>query len=117
MGINDGYKAPECRKLADILISIIPAGIKGEIIMEQGSILLDEADILVVTKIDETPRDIASTNIKMLQRIYRHKTIIPVVATQGIHVERVVEELLKCLNAPLSMLEHQEMRQTEKRKT
>ena len=39
VGINDGYKAPECRKLADILISIIPAGIKGEIIMEQGSIL------------------------------------------------------------------------------
>lgn len=97
VGINDGYKASECKKNADILVTVIPAGIKGEILMEQGSILLDEADILVITKVDETPRDIAGTNIKMLQRIYPKKPIIPVVATKGIRIELVVEELVKQL--------------------
>ncbi|KJS17289.1 MAG: hypothetical protein VR69_05490 [Peptococcaceae bacterium BRH_c4b] len=106
VGINDGYKSAECRKLADILISIIPAGIKSEIIMEQGSILLDEADIVVVTKIDETPRDVSSTTIKLLQRIYRHKPIIPVVATQGVHVNLVLEEVIKRLNEPVFLMDN-----------
>ncbi|GBF34244.1 hypothetical protein DCCM_3356 [Desulfocucumis palustris] len=106
VGINDGYKSAECRNLADILVSVIPAGIKGEIIMEQGSILLDEADIIVVTKIDETPRDVSNTTIKLLQRIYRHKPIIPAVATQGIHMELVLEEVVKRLNEPVFLLDN-----------
>lgn len=105
VGINDGYKAEECRRLADILITIVPAGIKNEIIMEQGNILLDEADIIAVTKIDETPRDVASTTIKLLQRIYRYKPIIPVVATQGIHMELVLEEVVKRMLDPIRLLE------------
>lgn len=105
VGINDGYKSDETRRLADILGTIVPAGIKHEIIMEQGNILLDEADILVVTKIDETPRDVATTTIKLLQRIYRYKPIIPVVATQGVHMELVLEEVVKRLADPIRLLD------------
>lgn len=105
VGINDGYKAPECRQLADILLAVIPAGVKSEIIMEQGNILLDEADIIVVTKIDETPRDVASTTIKLLKRIYRHKPIISVVATQGIHLDLVLDEVVRRLHEPGFLLE------------
>jgi hypothetical protein len=104
VGINDGYKAVETKALADVLVTIVPAGIKTEILMEQSNSLLDEADILVVTKIDETPRSIASSNIKLLQRIYRHKPILPVVATDGVHVELVIEEVVKRLNEPALML-------------
>lgn len=113
VGINDGYKSPECRELADILVSIIPAGIKSEIIMEQGNMLMDDADIIVVTKIDETPRDVASTTIKLLQRIYRFKPIIPVVATQGVHVNLVVEEVIKRLNEPIFLLDNAQQKGDE----
>ncbi|MDA8210993.1 MAG: hypothetical protein M0021_03840, partial [Clostridia bacterium] len=104
VGINDGYKAAETRALADVLVTVVPAGIKTEILMEASNSLLDEADILVVTKIDETPRSIASSNIKLLQRIYRHKPILPVVATEGVHVELVIEEVVKRINEPTLML-------------
>lgn len=104
VGINDGYKAVETKALADVLVTIVPAGIKTEILMEQSNSLLDDADILVITKIDETPRSIASSNIKLLQRIYRHKPILPVVATDGVHVELVIEEVVKRLNEPTLML-------------
>ncbi|AEF95056.1 hypothetical protein Desca_2218 [Desulfotomaculum nigrificans CO-1-SRB] len=105
VGINDGYKAQECRKLADVLIAVIPAGLKGEIIMEPGNFLLDEADILVVTKIDETPRDVTSTTIKLLQRIYRTKPIIPVVATKGVHMNLVLDEVVNRLANPLLLFD------------
>lgn len=108
VGINDGYKAEEARRLADLLVTVVPAGIKNEIIMEQGNILLDEADIVVVTKIDETPRDVATTTIKLLQRIYRYKPIIPVVATQGVHMELVIDEVVKRLVDPILLLDMQE---------
>ena len=108
VGINDGYKAEESRRLADLLVTIVPAGIKSEIIMDQANILLDEADIVVVTKIDETPRDVSTTTIKLLQRIYRYKPIIPVVATQGVHLELVIEEVLKRLIDPIRLLNMQE---------
>lgn len=112
VGINDGYKAQESRSLADILVTVVPVGIKTEILMEPGNGLLDEADIVVVTKIDETPRSVASSNIKLLQRIYRHKPIIPVVATDGVHVELVIEEVVKRLNEPSLMLNlHQEVQE------
>lgn len=104
VGINDGYKAAETRALADVLVTVVPAGIKTEILMEASNSLLDEADILVVTKIDETPRSVASSNIKLLQRIYRHKPIFPVVATEGVHVELVIEEVIKRINEPSLML-------------
>ena len=105
VGINDGYKADECRKLADVLVTIIPAGLKGEIIMEPGNFLLDEADILVVTKVDETPRDVTSTTLKLLQRIYRTKPIIPVVATKGVHINLVLDEVVKGLADPMILFE------------
>ncbi|MHB9095092.1 MAG: hypothetical protein ACYC21_10490 [Eubacteriales bacterium] len=105
VGINDGYRAEETRRLADILVTIVPAGIKNEIIMEQGNVLLDEADIIVVTKIDETARDVATTTIKLLQRIYRYKPIIPVVATQGVHMELVFDEVVKRLADPIRLLD------------
>lgn len=105
VGINDGYKSEETRRLADILVTVVPAGIKNEIIMEQGNILLDEADVIVVTKIDETPRDVSTTTIKFLKRIYRYKPIIPVVATQGVHMELVVDEVIKRLADPIKLLE------------
>lgn len=105
VGINDGYKSEETRKLGDTLITIVPAGIKNEIIMEQGNTLLDEADIVVVTKIDETPRDVATTTIKLLQRIYRYKPIIPVVATKGVHTELVIDEVVKRLADPIRLLD------------
>lgn len=105
VGINDGYKSTESRRLADILVTVVPASIKAEIIMEPTNILLDEADIIVVTKIDETPRDISGSNIKLLQRIYRHKPIIPVVATEGVHMELVVEEVAKRLHEAQLMLD------------
>ncbi|MDO7788699.1 hypothetical protein [Desulforamulus aquiferis] len=105
VGINDGYKAEECRKLADVLVTIIPAGLKGEIIMEAGNFLLDEADVLVVTKVDETPRDVTSTTIKLLQRIYRTKPIIPVVATKGVHMNLVLDEVVKGLNNPMILFD------------
>lgn len=105
VGINDGYKAQECRKLADVLVTIIPAGLKGEIIMEAGNFLLDEADIMVVTKIDETPRDVTSTTLKLLQRIYRTKPIIPVVATKGVHMNLVLDEVVKGLNSPMLLFD------------
>lgn len=105
VGINDGYKSEETRRLADILITIVPAAIKNEIIMEQGNILLDEADIVVVTKIDEATRDVASTTIKLLQRIYRYKPIIPVVATQGVHMDLVLDETVKRLADPIRLLD------------
>ena len=108
VGINDGYKSEETRRLGDILVTIVPAGIKTEIIMEQGNTLLDEADILVVTKIDETARDIATTTIKLLRRIYRYKPIIPVVATQGVHMDLVLDEVLKRLADPIRLLENEE---------
>lgn len=105
VGINDGYKAEECRKLADVLVTIIPAGLKGEIIMDAGNFLLDEADVLVVTKIDETPRDVVSTTLKLLQRIYRSKPIIPVVATKGVHMNLVIDEVIKGLTEPMILFE------------
>lgn len=105
VGINDGYKSEESRKLGDLLVTVVPAGIKNEIIMEQGNCLLDEADIVVVTKIDETPRDVASTTIKLLQRIYRYKPIIPVVATKGVHMELVLDEIVKRLADPIRLLD------------
>lgn len=105
VGINDGYKSEETRRLADILVTIVPATIKNEIIMEQGNILLDEADIVVVTKIDEAARDVASTTIKLLQRIYRYKPIIPVVATQGVHMDLVLDETIKRLADPIRLLD------------
>ena len=108
VGINDGYRSNGTRKLADILITVVPAGIKNEIIMEPGSILLDDADIIVITKVDETPRDVVTTTIKLLQRIYRHKPIIPVVATQGLHMDLVLDELIKRLIDPLLLLELQD---------
>ncbi|AQS58388.1 hypothetical protein [Desulforamulus ferrireducens] len=105
VGINDGYKAEECRKLADVLVTIIPAGLKSEIIMEPGNFLLDEADILVVTKVDETPRDVTSTTLKLLQRIYRTKPIIPVVATKGVHMNLVLDEVVKGLADPMILFD------------
>ncbi len=105
VGINDGYKSPETRKLGDILVTVIPAGIKEEILMEPGNILLDGADILAVTKIDETARDVTSTTIKLLQRIYPYKPIIPVVATQGVHTNLVIDEILKLMIDPLILAE------------
>ncbi|MFZ5626398.1 MAG: hypothetical protein ACOY3H_03550 [Bacillota bacterium] len=105
VGINDGYKSAESRRLADILVTVVPASIKAEIIMEPSNVLLDEADIIVVTKIDETPRSVSSSNIKLLQRIYRHKPIIPVVATEGVHMELVVEEVAKRLHEAQLMLD------------
>lgn len=114
VGINDGYKSVESRKLADVLVSIIPAGIKSEIIMEPGNILLDEADILVITKIDETARDVTSTTIKLLQRIYPYKPIIPVVATQGVHMNLVIDEILKTMIDPLVLVEKVEQTQIKK---
>ncbi len=98
VGINDGYKSVECQTEADILITVIPAGIKNEILMEAGSILLDEATILVVTKMDNTPREIANTNLKMLRRIYPQKPIIPLIATSGVRTELLLEELGQKLN-------------------
>ncbi len=108
VGINDGYKSPETRKLGEILVTVVPAGIKSEIIMEQGNVLLDEADIMVVTKIDETPREVATTTIKLLQRIYRYKPIIPVVATQGVHIELVMDEVVKRIADPVILLNLEE---------
>lgn len=104
VGINDGYKSQETRKLGDILMTVVPAGIKSEIIMDQGNVLLDDADIIVVTKIDETAREVATTTIKLLQRIYRYKPIIPVVATQGVHMELVMDELVKRIADPVLLL-------------
>lgn len=115
VGINDGYKSIETKKLANILVTIVPAGIKSEILMESGNILLDDADILVVTKIDETPRDITTTTVKLLQRIYPHKPIIPVVATQGVHVELLVEEILKLMIDPLILINQAEQHPDIKR--
>jgi GTPase Era involved in 16S rRNA processing len=115
VGINDGYKSVETRKLADILVTVIPAGIKSEIIMESSNILLDEADILVITKIDETPRDVTTTTVKLLQRIYPHKSIIPVVATQGVHMALVIDEILKNMIDPLILVEKAEQSQEIKR--
>jgi len=112
VGINDGYKSEETRKLGDILVTVVPASIKNEIIMEQGNVLLDEADILVVTKIDETSKDVATTTIKLLQRIYRYKPIIPVVATKGIHMELVIDEIIKRLADPIRLVER-ELNETE----
>lgn len=116
VGINDGYKSEETRRLADILISIVPAAIKNEIIMEQGNILLDEADIVVVTKIDEATRDVASTTIKLLQRIYRYKPIIPVVATQGVHMNLVLDETVKRLADPIRLLDLEKAEESAARK-
>lgn len=113
VGINDGYKSQECRKLADILVTVIPAGIKNEILMEPSSILLDEADIIVVTKVDDTPRDVATTTIKLLQRIYRLKPIIPVVATKGVHVNLVIDEVIKRFDDPLILFEAAKQEQHE----
>ncbi len=115
VGVNDGYRAPESRKLADVLVSVVPAGIKTEILMDSANFLLDDADILVVTKIDETPRSIANSNIKLLQRIYRHKPIIPVVATEGVHVELVIEEVVKRINEPSLMLDLRKQAEEEQR--
>lgn len=105
VGINDGYRSNETKNLGDILIAVVPANIKSEIILEQGNILLDESDIIVVTKIDETSKEISSSNIKLLQRIYREKPIIPVVATEGVHIELVLEEVVKRLNNPSLLLD------------
>ncbi|MHB8172600.1 MAG: hypothetical protein ACYDG6_13850 [Thermincolia bacterium] len=105
VGINDGYKSKETRELGDILITIVPANIKSEIVMEPTNTLLDNADILVITKVDETPKSIATTNIKLLQRIYSLKPIILVVATEGVHMELVIEEIIKRLNEPVKLLE------------
>ncbi|MBO8138567.1 MAG: hypothetical protein H0Z40_10605 [Desulfotomaculum sp.] len=115
VGINDGYKSIESRELADILVTIIPANIKGEIILEAGNVLLDEADIIVVTKIDETPRDVTSTTVKMLKRIYPYKPIIPVVATQGVHMDLVTEEILKLMIDPLILIDKAEQHRDTKK--
>ncbi|MBM7854038.1 putative GTPase [Desulfohalotomaculum tongense] len=115
VGINDGYKSVESRRLADILVTVIPASIKGEILMEEGNILLDEADIIVVTKIDETPRDVTSTTVKLLKRIYPYKPIIPVVATKGVHTNLVTEEILKMMIDPLILIDKAEQYQSPKK--
>lgn len=104
VGINDGYKSLESRRFADILVTVVPAGIKNEILMEQGNILLDDADIIVVTKVDDTPRDVASSNIKLLQRIYPKKPIIPVVATEGVHMDLVLDQVIRKLQDPMLLL-------------
>ncbi|MBO8129684.1 MAG: hypothetical protein H0Z39_10915 [Peptococcaceae bacterium] len=113
VGINDGYKAVESRQVADILVTVVPAGIKSEIIMEQGNVLLEEADILVVTKIDETPRSVTSTTVKLLKRFYRYKPIIPVVAIQGVHVDLVLDEVAKRLAEPLLLIDTPEKKATK----
>jgi len=95
VGISDGYRGNDGKELADILVAVVPAGIKTELLMEKGNVLLDEADVIVVTKIDEIPRNISNSNIKLLERIYTDKPIIPVVATQGVHTGLVVEEIIK----------------------
>lgn len=109
VGINDGYRAQETRQLADILVSVVPAGMKSEILMEPGNILLEEADIIVVTKIDITPRSEASTTVKLLQRFFRYKPITPVVATQGVHVDLVLDEIIKRFSEPLLLLDSTEV--------
>lgn len=95
VGISDGYRGNDGRELADVLVAVVPAGIKTELLMERGNILLDDADVVAVTKIDEIPRNIGNSNIKLLQRIYSDKPIIPVVATQGVHTNLVVDEIVK----------------------
>lgn len=104
VGLNDGYRAQESRQLADILVSVVPAGLKSEILMEPGNVLLEEADIVVVTKIDITPRSEATTTIKLLQRFYRYKPIIPVVAVHGVHLDLVADEITKRFSEPLVLL-------------
>ncbi|MGM9570698.1 MAG: hypothetical protein ACI3ZR_00535, partial [bacterium] len=96
---SDGYRGPDGKELADVLVSVVPAGIKTELLMENGNILLDSADIIVVTKIDQIPRNVSNSNIKLLQRIYRDKPILPVVATQGVHTSMVVDEIIKKLRS------------------
>jgi predicted GTPase len=105
VGINDGYRAQESRQMADILVSVVPAGLKSEILMEPGNVLLEEADIVVVTKIDITPRSEAATTVKFLQRFYRYKPVIPVVATQGVHMDLVLDEIIKHFSEPLLLLD------------
>jgi len=105
VGINDGYKSPESRQIADVLVSVVPANMKSEILMDTGNILLDEADVLVVTKVDETPRSVTSTTVKLLQRFHRYKPIIPVVATQGVHMELVVDEVVKRFIEPMVLID------------
>lgn len=83
--------------------------------MEPNNILLDEADILVVTKIDETPRDVTTTTVKLLQRIYPHKSIIPVVATQGVHMDLVIDEIQKLMIDPIILIDKAEQHQSVKR--
>lgn len=111
VGINDGYKSVETKAIADMLVTIVPANIKTEILVEPGNILLDDADIIVVTKIDATPRSASSAVIKLLQRIYRHKPIIPVVATDGVHVDLVIEEVMKRIAEPMVLLDMQKPRE------
>jgi len=103
VGVSDGYRGSDGRELADVLVAVVPAGIKTELIMENGNILLDEADVIVVTKIDEIPRNVSNSNIKLLQRIYRDKPILPVVATQGVHTNLVVDEVIKKLKDPMAL--------------
>lgn len=99
VGVSDGYRGPDGKELADVLVSVVPAGIKTELLMENGNVLLDSADIIVVTKIDQIPRNVSNSNIKLLQRIYRDKPILPVVATQGVHTSMVVDEIIKKLRS------------------
>ncbi|MDN5292751.1 MAG: hypothetical protein PWQ31_56 [Eubacteriales bacterium] len=113
VGINDGYKSKETREMADILISVVPADIKNEIIMEPGNVLLDQADIIVVTKIDIVPRNVTQTTVKLLQRIFPHKLVFPVVATDGVHMDMVVDEVVRRLTDPVLLLEQQEDSQAE----
>lgn len=104
VGISDGYKAADGRELGEILVSVVPADIKSEIIMEQGNRLLDEADIVVVTKIDQAHRSQTSSTLKLLQRFFRYKPIIPVVATDGVHTDLLVDEVVKRLLEPSLLL-------------
>lgn len=103
VGVSDGYRGSDGKELADVLVAVVPAGIKTELLMENGNVLLDEADIIVVTKIDEIARNISNSNIKLLQRIYRDKPILPVVATQGVHTNLVVDEIIKKVKDPMNL--------------
>lgn len=105
VGISDGYRGNDGRELADVLVAVVPAGIKTELLMERSNVLLDSADVIVVTKIDEIPRNVSNSNIKLLERIYSDKPIIPVVATQGVHTSLVVDEVIKKLKEPKIILE------------
>lgn len=104
VGIGDGYKSFDGKQVADILVTVVPAGIKSELLMENDNVLLDKADVIAVTKIDVTSKTVANSNVKLLQRIYRNKPIIPIVASEGIHTDLVVKEIINKMGDPVELL-------------